>query len=140
MCVTSNDGSSSNSTSATSGAPEPAFSASVIFTYSGSPAPTSSWVTQMDGWVLLNSVTARPIPGTQAQNVTFVADEFLQEAPASTRGAGARARRWRWTSRRQPGAPLLPPHAASRRERRSSGQAGRRAPVRYVVSPGGGAS
>ena len=81
--VTSNDGSSSNSTSATSGAPEPAFSALVIATYSGLPAPTSSWVTQMFGCVLLNSVTARPIPGTQAQNKTLVA-LGLHELPATT--------------------------------------------------------
>src|SRR5206468_2623801 len=82
-CVTSKDGSSSNSTSATSGAPEPAFSALVIATYSGLPAPTSSWVTQMFGCVLLNSVTARPIPGTQAQNKTLVA-LALHEPPATT--------------------------------------------------------
>src|SRR5580693_6898907 len=84
LCVTSNDGSSSNSTSATSGAPEPALSASEIFTYSGSPAPTSASVTQIDGWVLLNSLTARSMPGTQAQNVMFVAPDDLQDAPAST--------------------------------------------------------
>src|SRR5207247_4632748 len=82
-CVTSKDGSSSNSTSATSGAPEPAFSASEIFTYSGLPAPTSSRVTQIFGCVLLNSVTARPIPGTQAQNKTLVA-LALHEPPATT--------------------------------------------------------
>ena len=81
--MTSKDGSSSNSTSATSGAPEPAFSALVIATYSGLPAPTSSWVTQMFGCVLLNSVTARPIPGTQAQNKTLVA-LALHEPPATT--------------------------------------------------------
>ena len=81
--VTSNDGSSSNSTSATSGAPEPAFSALVIATYWGLPAPTSSWVTQMFGCVLLNSVTARPIPGTQAQNKILVA-LGPHELPATT--------------------------------------------------------
>src|SRR5579871_5985698 len=79
-----NDGSSSNSTSATSGAPEPALSALVIATYSGSPAPTSSWVTQMPGCVLLNSVTARPMPGTHAQKVILTALLLEQLAPAST--------------------------------------------------------
>src|SRR6202042_1885463 len=84
LLVTSNDGSSSNSTSATSGAPEPALSALVIATYSGSPAPTSSWVTQMPGCVLLNSSTARPSPGTHAQKVIFTALLLAQLAPAST--------------------------------------------------------
>jgi hypothetical protein len=58
-------------------------SALVIATYSGSPAPTSSCVTQMLGWVLLNSVTARPMPGTQAQKVIFTAFG-LQDPPATT--------------------------------------------------------
>ncbi|HMH36229.1 MAG TPA: hypothetical protein VK584_04765, partial [Streptosporangiaceae bacterium] len=84
--MTSNDGSSSNSTSATSGAPEPAFSALVIATYWGLPAPTSSWVTQMFGCVLLNSVTARPIPGTQAQNKTLVALGLHEPATTVTVG------------------------------------------------------
>src|ERR1700761_3628369 len=79
-----NDGSSSYSTSATSGAPVPALIALVIATYSGAPAPTSSWVTQMSGWVLLNSVTARPMPGTHAQKVILTALLFAQLAPAST--------------------------------------------------------
>src|SRR5258708_38729931 len=79
-----NEGSSSNSTSATSGALEPALSALVIATYSGSPAPTSSWVTQMPGGVLLNAVTARPSPGTHAQKVIFTALLLEQLAPAST--------------------------------------------------------
>jgi hypothetical protein len=38
----------------------------------------------MLGWVLLNSVTARLIPGTQAQNVIGVADELQDLPPAST--------------------------------------------------------
>ena len=113
MWVTSNDGSSSNSTSATSGAPDPAFSASAIFTYSGLPAPTSSCVTQIDGWVLLNSLTARPIPGTQAQNVTFVAEEFLQEPPA-TSVALELALALALEEPAAAGLALLPPHAASR--------------------------
>jgi hypothetical protein len=41
-------------------------------------------VTQIEGWVLLNSLTARSIPGTQAQSVMFVAPDDLQDAPAST--------------------------------------------------------
>ena len=113
LWVTSNDGSSSNSTSATSGAPDPAFSASAIFTYSGLPAPTSSCVTQIDGWVLLNSLTARPIPGTQAQNVTFVAEEFLQEPPA-TSVALELALALALEEPAAAGLVLLPPHAASR--------------------------
>jgi hypothetical protein len=52
--------------------------------YSAPPAPGSSSVTQIDGWVLLNSVTARLIPGTQAQNMTGVADELQDLPPAST--------------------------------------------------------
>src|ERR1700704_3401963 len=79
-----NDGSSSYSTSATSGAPEPALIALVIATYSGSPAPTSSWVTQMPGCDWLNAVTARPRPGTHAQKVIFTALLLAQLAPAST--------------------------------------------------------
>src|SRR5580704_11768312 len=79
-----NEGSSSNSISATSGAPDPAFIALFSSVYSAPPAPGSSSVTQIDGWVLLNSVTARLIPGTQAQNVTGVADELQDLPPAST--------------------------------------------------------
>src|SRR3984885_14914187 len=79
-----NEGSSSNSISATSGAPEPAFMALFSSVYSAPPAPGSSSVTQMFGWVLLNSVTARLIPGTQAQNVIGVADELQDLPPAST--------------------------------------------------------
>src|SRR5580704_1158288 len=79
-----NEGSSSNSISATSGAPEPAFIALFSSVYSAPPAPGSSSVTQIDGWVLLNSVTARLIQGTQAQNVTGVADELQDLPPAST--------------------------------------------------------
>src|SRR3984885_14856467 len=78
------EGSSSNSISATSGAPEPAFIALFSSVYSAPPAPGSSSVTQIDGWVLLNSVTARLIPGTQAQNVIGVADELHDLPPAST--------------------------------------------------------
>jgi hypothetical protein len=66
----------------------------------------------MDGWVLLNSVTARPIPGTQAQNVIFVADEFLQDAPASS-VALELALALALDEPAAAGAPLLPPHAAS---------------------------
>lgn len=83
-----NDGSSSNSTSATSGAPLPAFSALFSAVYSGSPAPGSSSVTQMPGWVLLNSVTARFMPGTQAQNVSWVVLEEQDAPPASTDADG----------------------------------------------------
>src|SRR5215469_6819935 len=83
-----NDGSSSNSTSATSGAPLPAFSALFSAVYSGSPAPGSSSVTQMPGWVLLNSVTARLMPGTQAQNVSWAALEEHDLPPARTDAAG----------------------------------------------------
>src|ERR1700727_3650008 len=79
-----NEGSSSNSISATSGAPEPAFIALFSNVYSAPPAPGSSSVTQIDGWVLLNSVTARLIPGTQAQNMTGVDDELQDLPPAST--------------------------------------------------------
>src|ERR1700677_4459323 len=79
-----NEGSSSNSISATSGAPEPAFIALFSSVYSAPPAPGSSSVTQIDGWVLLNSVTARLIPGTQAQNMTGVDDELQDFPPAST--------------------------------------------------------
>src|SRR5271170_7808522 len=79
-----NEGSSSNSISATSGAPDPAFMALLSSVYSAPPAPGSSSVTQIDGWVLLNSVTARLIPGTQAQNMTGVADELQDLPPAST--------------------------------------------------------
>src|ERR1700685_1128230 len=79
-----NEGSSSTSISATSGAPEPAFMALFSSVYSAPPAPGSSSVTQMFGWVLLNSVTARFIPGTQAQNVIGVADELQDLPPAST--------------------------------------------------------
>src|SRR5580692_1558752 len=79
-----NEGSSSNSISATSGAPEPAFIALLSSVYSAPPAPGSSSVTQMLGWVLLNSVTARLIPGTHAQNVIGVADELQDLPPAST--------------------------------------------------------
>src|ERR1700691_3285256 len=79
-----NEGSSSNSISATSGAPDPAFIALFSSVYSAPPAPGSSSVTQIDGWVLLNSVTARLIPGTQAQNVIGVADELQDLPPAST--------------------------------------------------------
>src|SRR5580693_10750674 len=79
-----NEGSSSNSISATSGAPVPAFMALFSSVYSAPPAPGSSSVTQMFGWVLLNSVTARLIPGTQAQNVIGVADELQDLPPAST--------------------------------------------------------
>src|SRR5580704_8169256 len=79
-----NEGSSSNSISATSGAPDPAFIALFSSVYSAPPAPGYSSVTQIDGWVLLNSVTARLIPGTQAQNVTGVADELQDLPPAST--------------------------------------------------------
>src|SRR5580704_8819007 len=85
-----NEGSSSNSISATSGAPDPAFIALFSSVYSAPPAPGSSSVTQIDGWVLLNSVTARLIPGTQAQNVTGVADE-LQDLPPARRDALALA-------------------------------------------------
>ena len=113
----SNEGSSSNSTSATSGAPEPALSASEILTYSGLPAPTSSWVTQMLGWVLLNSFTARPKPGTQAQKVIFVALEDLHELPATrvvpVLGAAAALL---WTSRPSAAGvdePLLPQPAST---------------------------
>src|SRR5580692_10207440 len=79
-----NDGISSNSISATSGAPVPAFIALLSSVYSAPPAPGSSSVTQIDGWVLLNSVTARLIPGTHAQNVIGVADELQDLPPAST--------------------------------------------------------
>src|ERR1700683_2320608 len=79
-----NEGSSSNSISATSGAPVPAFMALFSSVYSAPPAPGSSSVTQIDGWVLLNSVTARLIPGTQAQNMTGVDDELQDFPPAST--------------------------------------------------------
>src|ERR1700689_5076662 len=92
-----NEGSSSNSISATSGAPEPAFMALFSSVYSAPPAPGSSSVTQMFGWVLLNSVTARLIPGTQAQNVIGVADELQDLPPASTVAdtrAGPRASNW----------------------------------------------
>src|SRR3984885_3533067 len=79
-----NEGSSSNSISATSGAPVPAFMALFSSVYSAPPAPGSSSVTQIDGWVLLNSVTARLIPGTQAQNMTGVDDELQDFPPART--------------------------------------------------------
>src|ERR1700691_2143994 len=79
-----NEGSSSNSISATSGAPVPAFMALFSSVYSAPPAPGSSSVTQIDGWVLLNSVTARLIPGTQAQNMIGVDDELQDFPPAST--------------------------------------------------------
>src|ERR1700733_14302427 len=78
------EGISSNSISATSGAPDPAFMALFSRVYSAPPAPGSSSVTQIDGWVLLNSVTARLIPGTQAQNMTGVDDELQDFPPAST--------------------------------------------------------
>jgi hypothetical protein len=45
-------------------------------------------VTQIDGCVLLNSVTARLMPGTQAQNVIFVALELHDAPPASTDALG----------------------------------------------------
>jgi hypothetical protein len=35
-------------------------------------------------WVALNSLTARPIPGTQAQNVIFTALLEAHEPPATT--------------------------------------------------------
>src|SRR5215470_1448539 len=79
-----NDGSSSNSNSATSGAPEPAFIALLSSVYSAPPAPGSSSVTQIEGCVWLNWVTARLMPGTQAQNITGVADELQDLPPAST--------------------------------------------------------
>src|SRR4051812_41802575 len=78
-----NEGISSNSISATSGAPEPAFIALLSSVYSAPPAPGSSSVTQMPGWVLLNSVTARLMPGTHAQNITGVAGELRDWPPAS---------------------------------------------------------
>jgi hypothetical protein len=61
----------------------------------------------------LNSVTARPIPGTQAQNVIFVAEEFLQEPPA-TSVALELALALALDEPAAAGLPLLPPHAASR--------------------------
>src|ERR1700743_3519726 len=82
----SNDGSSSNSISATSGAPLPALRALLSGVYSSRPAPGFSRVTQMDGWDLLNAVTARLIPGTQAQKVIFVALALQDLPPASTEG------------------------------------------------------
>jgi hypothetical protein len=59
---------------------------------------------------LLNSLTARPIPGTQAQNVTFVAEEFLQEPPATS---VALELALALDEPAAAGLPLLPPHAAS---------------------------
>ena len=56
--------------------------------YSSRPAPGFSSVTQIDGWVLLNAVTARAMPGTQAQKVIFVALELQDAPPASTLAAG----------------------------------------------------
>ncbi len=41
-------------------------------------------MTQIPEWVLLNSVTARLMPGTHAQNVTGVAEELQDLPPAST--------------------------------------------------------
>src|SRR6266851_3213804 len=79
-------GSSSNSISATSGAPLPAFSALLSGVYSARPAPGFSWVTQIEGGVLLNWLTARLIPGTQAQKVIFVALE-LPDADSSVMAA-----------------------------------------------------
>src|ERR1700759_672591 len=84
----SNDGSSSNSISATSGAPLPALRALLSGVYSSSPAPGFSRVTQMDGWDLLKAVTARLIPGTQAQKVILVALEPQDAPPASTEALG----------------------------------------------------
>src|SRR5581483_1762598 len=108
LWVISNDGSSSNSTSATSGAPEPALSALVILTYSGFPAPTSSSVTQIEGWDLLNASTARPMPGTHAQNVTWVALPDRHDPPASTDVLGEAV----GPAAPEDDPPLLPPQAA----------------------------
>jgi hypothetical protein len=65
----------------------------------------------MDGWALLNSVAARPRPGTQAQKVIFVADDDLQEAPASS---VALELALALAVDEPAGAAELPPHAASR--------------------------
>src|SRR5258708_25265325 len=83
-----NDGSSSNSTSATSGAPLPAFRALLSGVYSFRPAPGFSSVTQIDGCDLLKAVTARLMPGTHAQNVILVALELHDAPPASTEALG----------------------------------------------------
>jgi hypothetical protein len=56
-------------------------------------------------------LTARPIPGTQAQNVIFVAEEFLQEPPATS---VALELALALDEPAAAGLPLLPPHAASR--------------------------
>ncbi len=109
----SNDGSSSNSISATSGAPLPALSALLSGVYSFRPAPGFSRVTQMDGWDLLNAVTARLIPGTQAQKVILVALELQDAPPASTEALGLAALLLVLAGAAPPPL-LLPPQAASR--------------------------
>ena len=70
LLVISNEGISSYSTSATSGMPVPDLMASASFTYSALPPPTSSNVTWMLGWVLLNSATNRFWPGDQSQKTS----------------------------------------------------------------------
>jgi hypothetical protein len=67
----------------------------------------------MDGWDLLNAVTARLIPGTQAQKVTLVALELQDAPPASTEALGL-ALLLLVLAGAAPPPLLLPPQAASR--------------------------
>jgi hypothetical protein len=84
---------------------------------------------------LLNSLTARPIPGTQAQNVTFVAEEFLQEPPATSVALELALA----LALEEPAAagPVLPPPQAASRE--SAAAPARPVAVRVAMrrAPGG---
>src|SRR6201996_2269370 len=86
LLVISNEGSSAYSTSAMSGAPVPAFSASAIFVYSGTPAPTLLTVAQIPGCVALNSSAARLKPGTQAQIVSWTPPDLQCEPETAAPG------------------------------------------------------
>jgi hypothetical protein len=69
----------------------------------------------MDGWDLLNAVTARLIPGTQAQKVILVALELQDAPPASTEALGlALLPPVLVLAGAAPPPLLLPPQAASR--------------------------
>src|ERR1700757_4927366 len=66
--VTMNDGRKSYSTCATSGAPDPAFSAVCNFVYSAGPPPTLFTFALMLGKACSNSFTTLSNPPTQDQN------------------------------------------------------------------------
>src|SRR6266511_2575098 len=67
--VTRNDGTSWNSTCATSGAPEPAVSAVRSFVYSAEPCPALTRFTLMFGWAVWNMSTCCCRSGTHDHSV-----------------------------------------------------------------------